>query len=391
MNNQLIKYFADLKITMLRDGVQRDITEQLDEVNQQFTKLLDDFRTLPPEQQSDESVKREFYQGQADFHFTANKCIVALCEVIDDDEDDIAPGQGDPKPMAVDGASNVAVQTTPPAVDAQNVSQETDAAKSLELPSTSADVRSEPKNDKKPAKSAVPAEKMDEWEDDSGTAKENEPVKLHTLSYKDYRFCLEPILQLPTIVRVSEEALDNIVRALNESARRAATYNACIESETPAIVAILHSLLDRATQVVVYGMARQVEGGGGFVTLNMLASCLLDRAQNILPEEMQLDDFSRERSREPSPTPSVSGASSSRRNRVVCPNCGADHYLHRCDSFKQLTYAQRISVLEFNRLCHNCFMPTHRTNQCPKKGCKRCGNPHNSILQCIQPPPQPQP
>lgn len=216
-------------------------------------------------------------------------------------------------------------------------------------------------------------------------------VPLHALSYKQYRYCLEPVLELRPIERISEAALDNIIRALNESARRATELHACIDSETRAIIAMIHCLLDRPTQVLVYSLTRQVEAAGQVVTLNILAGCLVDRSQNILPEELQIE-MELPVSRAESPTPSVSGASATKRARATsCPNCGQDHYLHRCESFRSLTYTQRLSVIEFHKLCRNCFMPTHLVEQCPKNGCKRCGEKHNSVLACNRPPPQGKP
>lgn len=399
MNRRLLAYFSEMKFTIERVGVSDEPTEQLDELNEQFTKLLDDFNTLPPEQQGATEVRRSFYQGQSDFHYAAHRCILELCEVKSNDDSQIPPGQGNIQPMNEDQIEHV---------DGDSASSKSTSTESPpkpdQIPPTELVIEEPPKESagvdeaaggagdtEMKEKLPLPTDQMDDWNDETPVVKENALVALNTLSYKNYRFCLEPILQLPTITRISEAALDNVVRALNEAARRASNFNACIESETRAIVAMLHSLLDRPTQVMVYAMARQVEVTGGTVTLNMLAGCLIDRSQNILPEELQVDNFSREQSRDPSPTPSTSGASASatRKPKVMCPNCGAEHYLHRCDAFKQLTYAQRISVIEYNRLCHNCFMNTHRTEQCPKKGCKRCGFLHNSLLQCVRPTRQP--
>lgn len=78
MNQQLIDYFANLKITVSADGIREDATAQLVQVNEHFTRLLEDYATLSPEQQADETVKKLFYQGQANFHFTANLLIEQL-------------------------------------------------------------------------------------------------------------------------------------------------------------------------------------------------------------------------------------------------------------------------------------------------------------------------
>lgn len=336
MNKKLIEYW----------------TEQLDALNEQFSELLNDFRTLLPEQQTDEEVKRSFYQGQADFHFAAHKCILVLCELAESIDDqvsaDIPPGQGEPLAAInnemdqSDGerAGDDSEQNESPTVDPNNPGP---PAEPLAGPSALVQDQDAKKDGTEPPNE--PLTPMDE-SDEKLAAATNVPIDLHALAYKNYRFCLEPILQLQPINRVSETALETIIRALNEAVRRASDFNACIDSETRAILAMMHRLLDRTTQILVYAMARQVESTGQMVTLNMLADVLVDRSQNILPEELQVDRFSRDMSRDPSPAPSTSGASATKKPKVaVCPNCGGDHYLHRCEPFRLLTYTQRMSVI----------------------------------------------
>lgn len=117
---------------------------------------------------------------------------------------------------------------------------------------------------------------------------------VNRLPYKEYRFCLEPILQLPTFERLSERALHDVIDALDESASRANERQVRIYSETRNIIMMIHHLLDQTTQVLVYTMIRQVEGRGELVNLNMLVGCLVDRSENIMPEEVQLEQESRD-------------------------------------------------------------------------------------------------
>lgn len=113
MNAQLVEYFAQLKIggIFCESGIAGSASAQLTELNDKFTKLLEDYQTLPSDQQESEDVKKVFYQGQADFHFAANKCILQLCEVVesDDDTDSLPAGQRDPMQIEIDDG------TLPPA------------------------------------------------------------------------------------------------------------------------------------------------------------------------------------------------------------------------------------------------------------------------------------
>lgn len=389
MNPQLIEYFAKLKVSVSANGITGDASQQLSELNDNFTKLLEDFATLTSEEQADHDTKKVFYQGQADFHFAANKCILQLCEIVDSDDDvdseEIPPGQRDPLSLPTEMAENNEQNQTDEVHTDQLTGDQLSVNQAMQLQVNTTQPPPAPQQ-LEPVASTSSAP-MEVAENTGGLEKVKPLLALQALTYRDYRFVLEPVLELRPMERISETALDNIIRALNESARRASDRNACIDSETRAVIAILHRLLDRTSQVLVYSMARQVESAGGIVTLNMLASCLLDRSQNLLPEELQVDHSHHDDSRAPSPVPCAAGASATKKARVaVCPNCGEDHYLHRCEPFRMLTVTQRRSVLDYNRLCYNCLSSAHRVEQCPKKGCKRCGDKHNSILPCMNQP-----
>lgn len=64
-----------------------------------------------------------------------------------------------------------------------------------------------------------------------------------------------------------------------------------------------------------------------------------------------------------------------------CPICEEDgHPTYKCEKLLELTVPQRINAARKANLCLNCLRNNHRTNQCHRGNCFKCGKVHHTIL-----------
>lgn len=78
-----------------------------------------------------------------------------------------------------------------------------------------------------------------------------------------------------------------------------------------------------------------------------------------------------------------------------CRLCqGPQHPLRQCDTFLEMSQAQRLEYVIRAKLCKNCFAFSHKTQACRSSGtCSTCGEKHHSLLHLAnasshqQPPP----
>jgi hypothetical protein len=69
-------------------------------------------------------------------------------------------------------------------------------------------------------------------------------------------------------------------------------------------------------------------------------------------------------------------------SRGSCP-CNANHWLSRCDKFRKLPIAERMTFVRNNKLCLNCLTTGHFVRACPKPSfCKveGCTGKHSTFL-----------
>ena len=67
----------------------------------------------------------------------------------------------------------------------------------------------------------------------------------------------------------------------------------------------------------------------------------------------------------------------------VCYACKGTHKLWRCDVFKSMRPQDRFEMVKGGRLCFNCLLPNHITNDCPKQSfCSvpNCNRKHSKFL-----------
>lgn len=68
-----------------------------------------------------------------------------------------------------------------------------------------------------------------------------------------------------------------------------------------------------------------------------------------------------------------------------CVFCAKNHLPSRCDELSRMPPKDRNSIVTRNNLCANCFYP-HDVNACPfLPACKKCSQPHNTLLHVNEP------
>lgn len=79
--------------------------------------------------------------------------------------------------------------------------------------------------------------------------------------------------------------------------------------------------------------------------------------------------------------PAAPAAGRGDERRPDCKLCPGDrHWPFKCNKFKALPLAARVTYVEEQRMCRNCFSLRHKAADCPDKKCPRCREPHNSCL-----------
>ncbi|XP_057329864.1 uncharacterized protein LOC130670473 [Microplitis mediator] len=69
-----------------------------------------------------------------------------------------------------------------------------------------------------------------------------------------------------------------------------------------------------------------------------------------------------------------------------CPICKQDgHATYRCDKLLNLSVPQRINAVKNANLCFNCLRNNHKTNDCNKANCFKCGKVHHTLLHLHKP------
>lgn len=64
----------------------------------------------------------------------------------------------------------------------------------------------------------------------------------------------------------------------------------------------------------------------------------------------------------------------------TCPLCNDNHFLHNCQSFRQLTVDERVRKVTELKVCLNCLRPGHINKKCRLSRCWYCNSKHNTLL-----------
>ena len=68
-------------------------------------------------------------------------------------------------------------------------------------------------------------------------------------------------------------------------------------------------------------------------------------------------------------------------SRSACVACDGQHLLIDCATFRAKSPMERLKIIQFHRLCLNCFSRAHIAIACPSsKSCRQCQRKHHSML-----------
>lgn len=258
--------------------------------------------------------------------------------------------------------------------------------------------------------------RVDDWDDESEkgasalpTPKAKVQSELENApAFHEFSQFMEPLFSLSEIAQVDEEALHAVIKVLVSTAERMQKRGFSLIEFTPMIIALVQRQLDITSQSMWHWYQK-----GKPLTLDLFMEFLTERVKNILPKELPFlaNPFSRPPSSCGSDGqqagPSNAGgtgaipktrilagrndhaffhgedsASEGRKEKraMKCPRCEANHPLHRCAQFSALTWRARLETVKQAKLCNNCFSNAHKTKDCKKGPCKKCGVKHNSLL-----------
>lgn len=323
MFDEIIKAFAELKITVESNGVGDAADAQLDSLNQQFTTLIEDWRALSIEEQGAQT--RPFLRAQMDFHFIANQLLAQLQPV-------------EQSPSHIESDPNSTVEA----------------------------------NDDT---GASPPNLIDQADNGASHSAAPEPLTpLHMVSYESHMAIMDPVFSLRPIACIDEEQLDQIIRCIHETMSRATELNVLMPVEVERnIIAYIHGLMDVTSQSMLSWQFTDA-----VPTLDGLICFLQVRMRRILPIE-RIPSSRREPSAASS---SSSGPSAAKKQKKICTACKDNHNLIRCPRLLATPVDGRRAVVARLNLCENCLFGNHNVTTCSHGACRKCGTKHNSILPC---------
>lgn len=226
---------------------------------------------------------------------------------------------------------------------------------------------------------------------------ESEPKRVH-LPFLDFEALFRPLFEIQQMSQVDKMALNRLLTVLLDMREKAESLNFPLEQERQAIISLIQNRLDYVSRSLwMWQMDR------GEPTIEQLMNFLVKRsnrievherpstsgqAQGAIPRRSVSSKGAVQRLSSSvsvgSATAEQPSISTGKKHKPVCIECQGEHFLHKCDRFKSMTMGQKRAILNYHRLCHNCFSATHTTSQCKQGACKRCGTKHNSIL-CTMP------
>lgn len=209
------------------------------------------------------------------------------------------------------------------------------------------------------------------------------------LPFLDFENLFRPLFEIQQMSRVDELCLSRFLATLEEMREQAERLHFPIEQERQFIIALIQNRLDYVSRSLWMWQLDRKEP-----TLELLTNFLIKRCGRIEAHERQLHQVPAQNVSPRPPqgaVPRTSAASRAavaeqpstskgKKHKPVCVECGGEHYLHKCDRFKEMSMVQKRAFLDHLRMCHNCFSSSHLTGQCKQGGCKRCGTKHNSLL-----------
>lgn len=352
MFNELIEKFEEMKISMANGQDVDNAEQKLDELNRDFVLMMEEWATLLPEQQVNQS--EEYLRAQMNYHYLGNQFISFIWKEDEASGNDITCAQVQPEESRLP-------------VESQPINEALLSANDAEAGAVGGSSSKEP------------------TEQCSNQMVVDEVPNMNSLAYIDHVRVLDPVFSLRPMANVTERGLNEIIVCITETMERAQSLSVSIQHDViRTIVAYVQGLMDVTSQSLWLWKL-----DGEEPTLEDLIGFLTKRAKRILPAERATSAFFPNAATAQPSTSSASASSAnaqpkSKKAKPACLRCGEQsHFLHGCPTWKKETMQSRDEFVQQNRLCLNCFSPTHTVEQCSRTFlCKTCQTKHNSLLSC---------
>lgn len=357
------------KVSELEGALERkeDAEHVLQQLNDAFVHLLEDYNLLSDKEREDNRLN--YHQAQQRFYSFGLQIIGQI----------INPNGADDVEMSTQSTSK---NEQPMETEEPKVSQEQKAEQSTDDKSENWDddhPGAQPIN--KGAIPKVPAQAQSNQSNISFGDFSSGASTWNLLPYRDHVQLMRPIYSLRPIEQVNERSLNMILVAIDEVNERAKELNYSIEREVQMMIGYLQTLLDPTSQSIWhYNLETEP-------TLNEFVAFLLKRSKNIAPHEQPSCSSSsdwptanRATGKQSKSNEASGSAPQPKKFRAKCIKCSGPHFPNECDQFKGLKLAAKERLANKNKVCHNCFSPAHKSEDCPRGPCKRCGVKHNSVM-----------
>lgn len=217
-----------------------------------------------------------------------------------------------------------------------------------------------------------------------GGSNQNEVWRdINNLPYLQYEKIFRPLFELPKMTEPSVAKMDRVLNALTMVLKQAADSHLSTLPNHKMLIALVQNRIDETSRQI-WLFQLDVEP-----TLDDLVNFLAKRSTFLKATQRHCESIAkcRQVQKEQKEQAAATTASTSqgahsllKKKKVICACCGSEHYLHRCDMFKTFKLADKVAVLKRNGLCMNCFSTAHKTQECKQGVCHRCNVKHNSLL-----------
>lgn len=381
----------------------------LDQLNQAFWSVYEDYRILNDDNQERSMSLEQYLDAQRIFHDAGLLIIEQITKrevpKASNDDEQLSNVSGQPSSMDTRSAANqdavsdegdsellIVHESSDDEMMSSLVNDSVGAEKVAVIEQIGASNDAQSSTGAKAvvaaeSKVAVPKQRKLPVVDKCGNRTESDETEewrdFNSLPYLQCEQILRPLFQLPTKSDPNVANMNRVLDAITMVLKQAADLHVSTVQNQKMLIALIQSRMDETSrQIWLFHLDAEP-------TLNDLVNFLMKRSTFLKAKQSHCESVSKNRQEQreqpaaTSPTTSHEAHSlphMSKKPKVACACCGAQHYLHRCDMFKALKLADRAAVLKRKGLCMNCFSTTHKIHDCRQGVCRRCNVKHNSLL-----------
>lgn len=356
-----------------------NVFSDLEELNNQFSIMCEDWALLNNEQQEEQKVI--YVEAQLAIHELGTKYAAHLLKPNKDpeqkmDTSDDATGKENPigenpNSEAKTSAETIAIDKIVP------ISQNRASWGDL--------VEQEKQQELQQQQLALQTQSNTAQQNQRAISRSYATVTVHgdqltsEIQYRDIYSMAKIVFDFQPIQNVSKEALNEVLEIIDIVRKRAEHLKYDINNNK-TLVACIHSKLDSISKRLFDWDSSNIEPD-----LNVLLQFLTKRVQTFTKEEEILGNKAiTHLSQTPRANTESDRASSDssvqKRLKIVCIKCKGEHFLYNCEEFKALPLNEKQELVDNAHICQNCLSPTHPTTWCLKGACKKCNVRHNSLL-----------